>query len=68
MVLLNKDKEIERLLDALMQEKRENARLREALQSIACTDDDCSCVKSFGSPIGHCIYGKARAALGKEEQ
>ena len=32
MVLLNKDKEIERLLDALMQEKRENARLREALE------------------------------------
>ena len=41
-------------------------RMQNALQSIACTDADCSCVKLFGSPTENCVYGKARAALGED--
>ena len=48
-----------------IEKDREKERLREALRSIACTDADCSCVKSFGSPTEHCVYGQARAALGE---
>lgn len=40
--------------------------MHSALQSIACTDADCSCVKSFGSSVEHCIHGRARAALGED--
>lgn len=62
MVVLNKDKEIERLLDALMQEKRENARLREALQMLS----------NYGSPAPRQWWAEdirriALAALGEEK-
>ena len=48
--------EIERITDVIEQ-------MHSVLKSIACTDADCSCVKSFGSPIEHCVYGRARAAI-----
>lgn len=44
--------------------REENEQFRKVLRSIACTDADCSCVKPFGSPVEHCVHGKARAALG----
>lgn len=45
--------------------RAEIERLRDALREIACTDENCSCVKPFECPIDDCIHGKARAALGE---
>ena len=63
--LQRKQREIDLLVEALMKEKRENARLRKVMREIACTDNDCSAVKPFECPIDDCIHGKARAALGE---
>jgi hypothetical protein len=64
MVLLNKDKEIERLLDALMQEKRETARLREALREVM----DLSHRRTTHPMSDEADYYRiARAALGEEK-
>ena len=47
--------------------RAENAQLREVLMSISCKDADCSCIGLFGTPVEHCVHGKARAALGEEK-
>lgn len=64
---MEKEREVERLLDALMQEKRENARLREALFAIVCNTEPSAIKHRDYDHLANAIYVWARAALGEDK-